>query len=219
MEIRIGEDIGAYVFDPVAKTITITGIAPILIGEIVHILRIDPITEDISILYDGVTGATILNNVITLTTSTVGMASTDKLDIFVNSATIVTGPSLSEETNLFFEDLTVYSNNFKALLKTFETDSFNISEDGLYKIEISVELTNIDDEKGCEVYNYLDDNPSNMILKLLGIVSDSMEYHIESNFKFIQLTKGTHSITTYIESTENNKTAYMKNYQLLISKV
>ena len=209
-----------YIFNLTAKTITFSATFPnILITDITHIKAREG-NNTYLLFKNGLTGygGTLTGKVLTLTGNLSMLTVNSILAIEVNSV-LITSPNIVDEDNkLFYENTTVYTNKYKGLKEVFTTDEFNLSEDGLYKIEINVEITN-EDDKSVEIYNYLDNDSSQLLLKIKGDIKEEMEYHHESNFIFKQLTKGTHSITVYLETTENNKEAYMKNYQLLITKV
>jgi len=83
MKNLIGIDIGSYSFNPEARTITIGGLLSTLKKE--QLLIVTNVTNNI-MLYnfaDPTYGATITNNIITLSYNTSGMTSTDNLQIFV----------------------------------------------------------------------------------------------------------------------------------------
>lgn len=79
----IGVDIGEYYFNPINKTITLSGIEDLFTLE--NLLLITNVTSNI-MLYnfaDSELGASILNNVITLNYDTSTMSSSDKIQIFI----------------------------------------------------------------------------------------------------------------------------------------
>ena len=83
MKQLIGVDIGSYVFNANAKTITISGIT---IDSLEQILLITNVTDNI-IIYnfaESTLGGTLNTNVITLTYNTATMSDSDRLQIFID---------------------------------------------------------------------------------------------------------------------------------------
>lgn len=85
MQQLVGNNYGAYSFNPVAKTITIVGIDDVL--KLEQIQMITNVTTNIIIYAFAISGkgGSVSNNVITLDFDTSTMASTDNLAILVNT--------------------------------------------------------------------------------------------------------------------------------------
>lgn len=82
MKQLIGKDIGSYVFDKTAKTVTFSGVS--ITQE--QILLITNTTAQ-TIIYsfaDSTLGGTLIDSVLTLNFDTISMSNTDKLQIYVD---------------------------------------------------------------------------------------------------------------------------------------
>jgi hypothetical protein len=83
MKQLIGKDIGSYIFNPAAKTITLIGISPITLEQILTITN----TTDGIMIYcfaNASLGGTVSNNILTLTYDTTSMSANDALQIYVD---------------------------------------------------------------------------------------------------------------------------------------
>jgi len=87
MKQLIGKDIGSYVFDKTAKTVTFSGVT--ITQE--QILLITNTTSQIMIysFADSSIGGTLVGSVLTLTYDTSSMSNTDKLQIYVDIPDVV----------------------------------------------------------------------------------------------------------------------------------
>ena len=83
MKQLIGKDVGAYTFDAVAKTVTITGLDRLVLEDV---LLITNVTDNLIIYQfnEATKGGSIAANVITLTYDTTSMSNTDRLQIWVD---------------------------------------------------------------------------------------------------------------------------------------
>lgn len=117
MKKLLGTDIkGSYAFDPIAKTVTFSGLAGNI--SIENILLITNVVDNITIYVfaDTATGGVSFdNNVLTLTYDTSSMSATDKLQIYldVDSATF-------DETRSALEDQVVL---LRRIVKILESQS------------------------------------------------------------------------------------------------
>lgn len=117
MKKLLGTDIkGSYAFDPIAKTVTFSGLAGNI--SIENILLITNVVDNITIYVFADTatgGVSFVNNVLTLTYDTSSMSATDKLQIYldVDSATF-------DETRSALEDQVVL---LRRIVKILESQS------------------------------------------------------------------------------------------------
>ena len=83
MKQLIGTDVGSYIFNPAAKTITLVNVPPINLEQLLTITN----TTDGIMIYcfaDLSLGGSEANNVITVSYDTTTMSSTDNLQVFID---------------------------------------------------------------------------------------------------------------------------------------
>lgn len=83
MKQLIGYDVGSYIFNPAARTITLVNIPPINLEQILTVVN----TTDGIMIYcfaDPSLGGSEANNVLTVNYNTSAMASTDNLQIYID---------------------------------------------------------------------------------------------------------------------------------------
>jgi len=213
------EHIKDYTFNVITKTITFTPNVPSLaLTDIKSIVGLNNLNEPTTIFKNGLTGlgGTIALNVLTLNTNLTGFTNTSTLSIEVEHPLLLNSLLVDEDNKVFYENQNTYSNKNRGLLNIFETTPFYIAHDGLYEFKIIVNGTNEKKKKAFEVYNYLDNDPTKQIMKIVGYAAKDNEFHTESRDNILRVTKGTHSVFVKLETNDEGKSAIINDYKLII---